>query len=146
MVTDSLLLQQDLLAFLECYFTRVLYVHGVHKNLISVPTLIDKRLSLTMLKNKCLLESKRGLVVEVKKSSSFYDTECLAIVTDSSDPDILKKDERKVSFASVADTTNMWQNRFSLLGTKAICFSGCVLGSLTASPLDPTGATALNPT
>ena len=62
-------------------FTVVLYVPGLHKNLISDPKLIEKGSSLTMFKNKFLVESKRGLVMEIKKSGSFYITESLTVVT-----------------------------------------------------------------
>ena len=41
-------------------FSRVSCVPGIHKNLISVPKLIEKKSSLTTLKNKCVLESNKG--------------------------------------------------------------------------------------
>jgi len=76
-------------------FTGVLFVPGQYKNLISVPKLIEKRLSLTMIKSKCLLKSKRGLVMEAKKSGSFYSTECLEVVMDHNAPETVKKDKRR---------------------------------------------------
>ena len=66
-------------------FTQALYVPGLHKNLILV-------LKLTMPKNKCLVESKRGLVMEVKKSGYFYVTECLAVFKSSTAPETVRKD------------------------------------------------------
>jgi len=39
----------------------VVYAPGLHKNMISVPKLIEKGLSLKMLKHKCIIESKRNL-------------------------------------------------------------------------------------
>jgi hypothetical protein len=57
--------------------------------------------------------------MEVKKSGSFCVTECLAVVTDPTAPETVKKDERKVINASVADATNVLYQRFCHLGTKA---------------------------
>jgi len=73
-----------------------------------------------MLKNKCLIESKRGIVMEIKKSGSFYVTACLAVVMAPTVLETVEKDERKVTHATVADAPNLYQKRFGHLGTKPL--------------------------
>jgi hypothetical protein len=133
-----------------------MYVPGLHNNLISVPKLIEKGFSLTMVKKKCLIESKQRLVMELKKSGSFYVTECLVVVKDSTTPETVNKDKRKLSFTSVADTTNLWHQRFGHLDTKAIVAmskkevdsfcTGCVLGKFGRNPFRSTGRQCSYPT
>jgi len=82
--------------------TGVLYVPGLHKNLISVPKLISVSL------------------MDVKKYGSFYVTEFLAVVTGPSNPETVEQNERKVRFANVMDAKNLWHQRFAHLGTKAV--------------------------
>jgi hypothetical protein len=58
--------------------------------------------------------------MEVKKSGSFCVTQCLAVVTNFTAPETVNEDERKVTYASIADATNMWRQRFCHLGTNSI--------------------------
>jgi len=91
-VTDSLLLQYDLVL--------------VWKKVLC----LQKRctfLSLPMFKNKCLIESKRGLVTEAKTSTSFYVTECRAVVTDRYAPETVKKDPAAES-ALTMEVAGIW--------------------------------------
>jgi hypothetical protein len=83
MVIESLLVQ------LICYFSwcarksdlhRNTVLPGLHKNVISVPRLIEKCLSLKMLKHKCIIESKRPTVMAIPKSGSVYGAQCLVVV------------------------------------------------------------------
>jgi len=57
-------------------FTGVLHVPGLHRNLISIPRLNSKGLAIRMLKDKCVISGKKGHVVTVKKSGSFYSINC----------------------------------------------------------------------
>ena len=50
--------------------TGVLYVPGLHENLVSVPKSIEKCLSLKMLKHKCIIQCKRVSVMAILKSGS----------------------------------------------------------------------------
>jgi len=83
--------------------TGVLCVPGLHKNLISVPQLIEKVLSLKMLKNQCIVEAKRGPVMAIPKSGSFYVAECLMVVTDPPAPETVTMINKKVTFAVDTD-------------------------------------------
>ena len=74
--------------------TEAFYVPRLHNSLISVPNLIEKGFTVTVIKEKCLMESKQGPLIEFKKWSSF----CI----------------------SVGDRTNLWHQRFGHLRTKAI--------------------------
>jgi len=53
-------------------FTGVLPVPGLDRNLISVPRLTSKGLTIRMLKDKCVISGKQGHVMTVQKSGSFY--------------------------------------------------------------------------
>jgi len=75
--------------------TGLLYVPGLHKNLIFVPKLIEKGLSLNMLKHKCIIESKRCPVMAIPKSGSFYVAECLIVVSDSPAPETVTMIDKK---------------------------------------------------
>jgi hypothetical protein len=58
--------------------------------------------------------------MHIKKSGSFYVGECLAVVTYPSAPETAKRNDRKVTFTSVADATKVWHRRIGYLSTKAI--------------------------
>jgi hypothetical protein len=100
--------------------TGKVYVPGLHKNLMSAPKLIEKGLSLKMLKHKCIVESKRGPVIAIPKSGSLYITECLMVVTDRLASETVTMIDKKFTFAVASDATNSWHQRFGYLGTKAI--------------------------
>jgi len=97
--------------------TRVLYVHGLHRNLISTPKLIEKGLTLKMLKHQCIIESKRGPVMAIPKSGSFYVAECLTVVRDTCAPERVTLIDQKVT---IAVATNVGHQRLGHLSTKAI--------------------------
>ena len=57
-------------------FRGVLHVPGLDRNLISVPQLTSKGITIRMLKDKCVTSEKQGHVMTVKKSGSFYSINC----------------------------------------------------------------------
>ena len=57
-------------------FTGVLHVPGLDRNLISVPQLTSKGITIRMLKDKCVTSEKQGHVMTVNKSGSFYSINC----------------------------------------------------------------------
>jgi hypothetical protein len=85
--------------------TGVVFLPGLHKNLVSVPKLIEKGLSLKML--KCIMESKRGPVMAIPKSGSFYVAECLVVATDPRAPETVTMIDERFTFAVATDATNV---------------------------------------
>ena len=141
--------------------TGALKVHGLHKNQISVPKLIEKSSSLKMPKYKCTIESKRVSVMVIPKSGSLYVTECLMVVTDPPAPETVTMIDKKFTFAVESDAkmclVTLVQRQLLLFPKrKWFCefqsskriktFALAVLWeSLTAGLFDPAGGTVLNP-
>jgi hypothetical protein len=94
-------------------FTGVLHIPGLDRNIISVPQLTSKGLSIRMLKDECVNSGKQG---HVKKSGSLYSINCYtAQVAVTETPK--SESSRFLEDAKCSIELYLWHQRFGHLAS-----------------------------